>query len=54
VRTNKLVGKSRVVDSCRALRTIKVMAPIQRGAVIVPNIRDSSVDVIASRTMAAI
>lgn len=54
VRTNKPVGKNQVMAICGALRTITVLAPIQRGAVILPNVLNSGVDVIASRSMGAI
>lgn len=54
VRTNHPVGKQRVAEICQALRTVKVMAPIQQGTVIVPNILNTGVDVIASRSMTVI
>ena len=54
VRTNNPVAKRLVTDVCQALCTVTVMAPIQRGAVILPNVLNTGVDVIASRSMAAI
>ncbi len=54
VRTNKPVGKNQVMAICQVLRTFKVLAPIQRGAIILPNVLNSGVDVIASRSMGAI
>lgn len=54
VRTNKPVGKRMVVAICQALRAVKVTAPIQRGMVILPNVLNTGVDVIASRSMAAV
>lgn len=54
VRTAKAVGKNRVADVCRALRAVKVIAPIQRGTVILPNVLNTGVDVIAARSMAAV
>lgn len=54
VRTSKAVGKSLVTEICRALRTVKVVAPIQRGTVILPNVFNTGIDVIATRSMAAV
>lgn len=54
VRTNNPVSKTQVVAICEALRTITVAAPIQRGTIILPNVLNTGVDVIASRTMAAL
>ncbi|MEZ4730171.1 MAG: DUF1667 domain-containing protein [Caldilineaceae bacterium] len=53
VRTNRAVSKALVTAICRALRTVSVVAPIQRGTVILPNVLNSGVDVIATRSMAA-
>lgn len=54
VRTNHPVSKTQVTAVCQLLRTVKVVAPIQRGAIILPNILNTGVDIIASRTMAAV
>ena len=54
VRTSQPVGKGLVLEICQTLRTIKVLAPVQRGAVILPNVLNTGVDVIASRSMAAV
>ena len=54
VRTNSPVSKTLVTAICQALRTVTVVAPIQRGAVILPNVLNTGADVIASRTMAAL
>lgn len=54
VRTNSPVSKTQVTAICQALRTVKVLAPIQRGTVILPNVLNTGVDIIASRTMAAV
>jgi len=53
VRTTKPVVKTLVAEVCQALRTIHVIAPIQQGAVILPNVLNTGVDVVASRSMAA-
>ena len=53
VRTDHAVPKDQVVALCRALRQVTVTAPIQRGAIIVPNVLGLDVNVIASRTMTA-
>jgi CxxC motif-containing protein len=54
VRTSKPVSKNMVADICQVLRSLKVVAPIQRGAVLFPNVLNTGVDVIASRSMAAV
>lgn len=54
VRTNRPVSKTMVAAICEALRTVQVVAPVQRGMVILPNVLNTGVDVIASRTMAAL
>lgn len=54
VRTNSPVSKTLVAAICQALRTVTVVAPIQRGTVILPNVLNTGADVIASRTMAAL
>ena len=53
VRTNSPVSKTLVAAICQALRTVTVVAPIQRGTIILPNVLNTGADVIASRTMAA-
>lgn len=54
VRTNSPVSKTMVAAICQTLRTVTVVAPIQRGTVILPNVLNTGADVIASRTMAAL
>lgn len=54
VRTNTPVSKTLVTAICQSLRTVNVVAPIQRGAIILPNVLNTGVDIIAARTMAAI
>lgn len=53
VRTNTPVSKTLVAAICQVLRSVTVVAPIQRGTVILPNVLNTGADVIASRTMAA-
>ena len=54
VRTNQPVSKTMVTAVCEALRAVRVVAPVQRGMVILPNVLNTGVDVIASRTIAAL
>lgn len=54
VRTTSPVSKTLVLAICQRLRTVSVAAPVQRGAVILPNVLNTGVDVIAARTMAAV
>ena len=54
VRTNRPVSKTMVTAVCQVLRTVKVVEPIQRGTIILPNVLNTGVDVIASRTVAAV
>lgn len=51
VKTTADVPKAMVRDVCRALRDVSVHAPIQRGDVVVRNVRGTGVDVVATRTM---
>lgn len=53
VRTDRAVPKDRVLELCAVLQQMAVVAPVSRGAVLLPNILGLGVDVIASRTMAA-
>ena len=51
VRTNKPIKKTLIMDVLKKLKTIKVMAPIHVGDVIVENIFGSGVDIIATREL---
>ena len=51
VRTNKPIKKTLIIDVLKKLKTIKVMAPIHVGDVIVENIFGSGVDIIATREL---
>ena len=52
VRTSKPAPKDKVLEICRALRTVRVSAPIASGDIIVRNVLDTGVDIIATRDMA--
>ena len=54
VRTNKAAPKNKVTAICRALRTVRVAAPVSLGDVIVANILNCGVDIIATRDMACV
>lgn len=51
VRTNKAAPKDKVTAICRALRTVRVVAPVSIGDVIVANILNCGVDIIATSDM---
>ena len=52
VRTNGEVPKAQVIDVARALRTVKVQAPIAIGDVVLQNVCGTGVDVVAAKNMA--
>ncbi len=52
VRTSRPAPKDKVLEICRALRTVRVSAPIASGDIIVRNVLDTGVDIIATRDMA--
>ena len=47
VKTNGEVPKALLLDCARALRDVKITAPVKLGEVVVKNILDTGVDVIA-------
>lgn len=54
VRTDQPVPKGVVGKLCQLLRNVAVVAPIRQGQIVVPNVLDLGVNIIASRTMAAL
>ena len=52
VRTNGEIPKTQVFDVARALRTVKVQAPIAIGDVVLQNVCGTCVDVVAAKNMA--
>ena len=54
VRTDGPVPQGVVTELCQLLRTVGVVAPIRQGQIIVPNVLGLGVNIIASRTMAAL
>ncbi len=54
VRSNAPAPKDKVQAICNALRHLRVSAPVAMGDIIVSNILDSGVDIVASRDMAAL
>ena len=53
VRTNRPVLKDQVRGVCRALRQVTTVAPVALGEVIVANVLDTGVDIVATRDMPA-
>lgn len=51
VRSKKAVPKDKVMAICGALRTVRVSAPVSNGDVILANVLESGVDIIATRDM---
>lgn len=54
VRSNTPAPKDKVQAICNALRHMRVAAPVAMGDIIVPDILDCGVDMIAARDMPAI
>lgn len=54
VRSSAPAPKDKVQAICNALRRLRVSAPVAMGDIIVSNILDSGVDIVASRDMAAL
>ena len=52
VRTSGEIPKALVFDVARALRTVKVQAPIAIGDVVLQNVCGTGVDVVAAKNMA--
>ena len=52
VRTNGEIPKAQVFDVARALRTVKVQAPIAIGDLVLQNVCGTGVDVVAAKNMA--
>ena len=51
VRTASAVPKDKVHEVCRALRTVTIPAPVKMGHVVVADILETGVDIIATRDM---
>ena len=51
VKTNRPVPKDQVRAVCRALRQVRIVAPVTMGEVIVANVLDSGADIVATRDM---
>ena len=49
--TSQAVPKGRIMDVVKALKDVKVMAPVKRNDVIVENVLGLGVDIIASRSV---
>jgi len=54
VKTRAPIPKDRVLAACEQLRSVRVAAPVAMGAVIVENILNTGVDIIATRDMPAL
>jgi CxxC motif-containing protein len=48
VRTNKPLLKTQLKEAARALKGLKVKPPIQVGQILLPNLMNTGVDVIAT------
>jgi len=53
VRSNKPLPKEKVMDCMEIIRATAVKAPVDRYAVIIPNICDTGVDIVATKTVGA-
>ncbi len=51
VRTSSPIPKGIMFDAMKLINTAKVMAPVKVGDIIIRNILDTGVDIIASRSM---
>ena len=49
--TDKQIDKDKIMDVMKALKDIKVNAPIKRGDIIVENILGSGCNIVASKTI---
>lgn len=49
--TSAPIPKGRIMDVCKALKNVSIKAPIKMGDVIVSNIIELDVDIIASKTI---
>lgn len=53
VRSTKPLPKEKVMDCMEIIRATAVKAPVERYAVIIPNICDTGVDIVATKTVEA-
>ncbi len=53
VKTADAVPKSMIFDIMKEINKVSVDAPVEVGQVIIPNVLDTGVDVVATRTMPA-
>jgi CxxC motif-containing protein len=53
VRTAEAVPKAKVLDVVRALRSTQVSAPVRRGQVVIDNVAELGIAVVATRTIPA-
>jgi len=51
VKTNKPISKKRIMDAIKIIKEQKITAPVRVGDVIVPNILDTGVDIVATRNI---
>ncbi len=51
VRTKSGIPKRLLFSAMKEINSVEVMLPVQIGQVIIPNVCDTGIDVIASRTM---
>jgi len=51
VRTNGAIPKSLIYEAMKLINCIEIQAPVRMGQVLIKNILDTGVDIIASRSM---
>ncbi|PIE98187.1 MAG: molybdopterin oxidoreductase [Treponema sp.] len=51
VKTAEPISKEKILDAMKIIREAKVSAPVLLGDCIIPNILDTGVDIIATRTI---
>lgn len=53
VKTKEDIPKGKIFDCMKALKGVKVQAPVQIGDVIVKNVADTGVDIVATKNVAS-
>ncbi len=51
VKTTEAIPKEKVMDLCHQLRQVTLEAPVEMGDVVLPNVFNTGIDVVASRSM---
>lgn len=53
MRSKEPVPKDKIFDITKAVARVKIKAPIEIGQIIIKNVCDTSVDIVASRSLPA-